>query len=82
MCDKTANGSTCRRHQDQLKSCREQVIAPTQNLLDTVPPGLLTIPTTVLSTAANLQTSTSNVPRRYPQRTRHPPIKYNSYPYS
>ena len=30
---KLPNGSTCRRHQDQVKSCREQVTAPTQNIL-------------------------------------------------
>ena len=60
------DGSTCRRHQDQLKSCREQVITPSQQLPDTVPPDLLTVPST-----ANLQPSTSS------QISRRPPTKYN-----
>ena len=75
---KLPNGSTCRRYQDQLKSCREQVTAPAQNIPDTVPPDLLTVPTTVLSTAGNLQTSNSTVRHRYLQRTRRPPNKYSS----
>ena len=86
---KLPNGSTCRRHQDQLKSCQEQVTAPAQNIPDTVPPDLLTVPPdlltvpiTVLSTAGNLQTSNSTVQHRYPQRTCHPPNKYSSYPYN
>ena len=74
--------NTCQHHQNQLKSYREQVITPTQNLADTLPPNLLTIPATVLSTGANLQPQSSTVPRCYPLRTHHPPTKYNSYPYS
>ena len=74
--------STCQRHQDQLKSCQEQVTTPTQKLSGTVPSDLLAIPTTVLSTAANLQTSISTVPCYYPQRICQPPTKYNSDPYS
>ena len=73
---KLPNGTTGRRHQDQLKSCREQVTAPTQ-LPDTVPPDLLTVPSTIPPMAANLQTSTS-VPHRYPQRIYCPPTTYNT----
>ena len=69
------DGSTCQRHQDQLKCYREQVTTPSQYLPDTVPPDLLTVPST-----ENLYPSTSSVPRRYPQRTRRPPIV--NYPYS
>ena len=74
---KLPNGSAYRRHQGQLKSCLE-VTAPAQNIPDTVPPDLLTVPTMVLSTAGNLQTSNSTIRHRYPQRTRHPPNKYSS----
>ena len=73
---KLPNGTTGRCHQDQLKSCREQVTAPTQ-LPDTVPPDLLTVSSTIPPMAANLQTSTS-VPHRYPQRIRRPPTRYNT----
>ena len=74
---KLPNGTTCRRHQDQLKSCPEQVTTSTLHLPDTVPPDLLTVPSAVSPTTASVQTST--VPHRYPQRTRYPPSRYPNH---
>jgi len=51
---------------------------PTEQLPDTITSDLLTASST---TATNLQTVPNSVPHRYPQRTQHPPTKYNSYPY-
>ena len=70
---KMPDGSTCQCHHDQLKSCQEQVTTPSQQLSDTVPPDLLTVPST-----ANLQPSTTSVPRHYPQRTSRPPTNNSS----
>ena len=77
---KLANGTTWRRHQDQLKSCLEQIASSPDQLLGTVPPDLLMAPSSVpiSSEHTNLRTVP---PRRYPQRTRRPPTKYSTYLY-
>ena len=41
---KLSNGTTGRHHQDQLKSCQEQLTTPPDQFSDTVPPDLLTAP--------------------------------------
>ena len=65
---KLPNDTTWRRHQDQLKHCREQLTTPIEQLPDTVPSDLLTAPSTA---ATNLQPVPNSVPRHYPQRTQH-----------
>ena len=76
---KLPNGTTCQRHQDQLKSCPEQVTTSTQYLPDTVPPVLLTVPSAVSPTTTSVQTSTSTVPHCYPQRIRYLPFRYPNH---
>ena len=44
---KLANGTTWQHHQDQLKSCLEQIASSPDQLLDTVPPDLLMAPSSV-----------------------------------
>ena len=67
---KLPNGTTWRHHQDQLKSCRDQVTTPSEQLPDTVSSELLTAPSVSISRKRTcLQTAPTSVPHRYPQRT-------------
>ena len=78
---KLPNGITWRRHQDQLKSCSEQMTPPNQPPThNSIPEALLTAP--LIHKPTPLQTVPTTVSHRYPRQTRHPPSKYSTYPFA
>ena len=75
------NGTTWRRHHDQLKTVSEQMTPLDQSVTHVITPKAL-LSTPSLCKQSPLQTVSARVSRRYPTRIRNPPSKYFTYPFA
>ena len=72
------NGTTWRRHQDQLKTLSKPL---DQSVTHVITPKVL-LSTPLFCKQSSLQTVSARVSRCYPTRIRNPPSKYFTYPFA